>query len=55
MQDAPEKGHPYHVHERKRNVAVAGKPDARKRAYPVWREAFGTGLSLREYLARCLL
>ncbi len=44
----------YHVHGRKIQNAVAGKPDAVKAACPVWWEAHGTGPPTRWYLAGCL-
>src|SRR6266849_3869114 len=48
------KGSIYHIHGRRSNSSLAGKPDALKGACPVWREAHGTGPLTKWYLAGCL-
>src|SRR6266849_9764438 len=48
------KGSIYHIHGRRRNSSLDGKPDALKGACPVWREAHGTGPLTKWYLAGCL-
>src|SRR5258708_14363335 len=48
------KGSIYHIHGRRSNSSLAGKPDALKGACPVWREAHGTGPLMKWYLAGCL-